>query len=116
MMVRLTPDANEPFEIVGPSQGVYADNQVLIDFGLCSTAQYAENFAVDLYVLERAFISTHPQSENLYAGVLEAYSKTLGEKKWKPIQLKLKEGAESSSFRVTCANLPQFGLGVESEI
>ncbi len=43
--------------------------QVLIDFGLSSTAQYAENYAVDLYVLERAFASTHPASEMLYAGV-----------------------------------------------
>ena len=43
--------------------------QVLIDFGLSSTAQYAENYAVDLYVLERAFASTHPASEGLHAGV-----------------------------------------------
>ncbi|KAK1926211.1 Serine/threonine-protein kinase BUD32 [Papiliotrema laurentii] len=80
MMARLTPHhPSEPFEIV------------LIDFGLSSTAQFPEHFAVDLYVLERAFASTHPQSEALYAGVLEAYAKGLGDKKWKPIEAKLKE-------------------------
>ncbi|WWC97154.1 EKC/KEOPS complex subunit BUD32 [Kwoniella sp. B9012] len=80
MMIRLTPDnKSQPYEIV------------LIDFGLSSTAQFPENYAVDLYVLERAFASTHPKSEKLYAGVLEAYAKGLGEKKWKPIETKLKE-------------------------
>ncbi|OCF36076.1 BUD32 protein kinase [Kwoniella heveanensis CBS 569] len=79
MMVRLTPGETEPFEIV------------MIDFGLSSTAQFPEHYAVDLYVLERAFASTHPQSEGLYAGVLEAYAKGLGEKRWKPIETKLKD-------------------------
>ncbi|UOH83883.1 EKC/KEOPS complex subunit BUD32 [Cryptococcus neoformans] len=64
---------------------------VLIDFGLSSQAQFPENYAVDLYVLERAFASTHPRSEKLYAGVLETYAEGLGEKKWKPIQIKLKD-------------------------
>lgn len=41
----------------------------MIDFGLSSQAQFPENYAVDLYVLERAFASTHPRSEKLYAGV-----------------------------------------------
>lgn len=76
---------------------------MLIDFGLASTANIAESYAVDLYVLERAFASTHPASEGLYAGVsgdlwalltlqvLEAYGAGMGEKKWKPIETKLKE-------------------------
>ncbi|WVO14826.1 EKC/KEOPS complex subunit BUD32 [Cryptococcus depauperatus] len=79
MMIRLTPDALEPYEIV------------LIDFGLSSQAQFAENYAVDLYVLEKAFASTHPKSELLYAGVLEAYAMELGEKRWKPIETRLKD-------------------------
>ena len=33
--------------------------QVLIDFGLSGTTTLAEDKAVDLYVLERAFISAH---------------------------------------------------------
>ncbi|CAK9781783.1 kinase-like protein [Cutaneotrichosporon oleaginosum] len=79
MMVRMTPDGASPYEIV------------LIDFGLASQATLPENYAVDLYVLERAFASTHPASEGMYAGVLEAYAAGLGEKKWKPIEAKLKE-------------------------
>ncbi|WVQ91420.1 EKC/KEOPS complex subunit BUD32 [Cryptococcus gattii] len=79
MMVRLTPGGPGPYEIV------------LIDFGLSFQAQFPENYAVDLYVLERAFASTHPRSEKLYAGVLETYAEGLGEKKWKPIQIKLKD-------------------------
>lgn len=63
----------------------------MIDFGLASQATMPETYAVDLYVLERAFASTHPASEGLYAGVLEAYAAGLGEKKWKPIEIKLKE-------------------------
>ncbi|KAJ2432712.1 TP53 regulating kinase [Coemansia sp. RSA 2424] len=51
-----------------------SDNQlVLIDFGLSQISSSTEDKAVDLYVLERAFISTHPNSERLFATVLEAY-------------------------------------------
>jgi TP53 regulating kinase and related kinases len=38
---------------------------VLIDFGLGSVSTSDEDMAVDLYVLERAFASTHPKSEGL---------------------------------------------------
>ena len=38
---------------------------VLIDFGLGSVSSSEEDMAVDLYVLERAFASTHPRSEGL---------------------------------------------------
>ncbi len=33
--------------------------QVIIDFGLSTTSTVAEDKGVDLYVLERAFISAH---------------------------------------------------------
>ncbi|KAL7418908.1 serine/threonine-protein kinase bud32 [Cryptotrichosporon argae] len=79
MMVRPTPGGREAYEIV------------LIDFGLSTQATLPEHDAVDLYVLERAFASTHPASEALYAGVLDAYARGLGEKKWRPIEAKLKE-------------------------
>jgi tRNA A-37 threonylcarbamoyl transferase component Bud32 len=39
--------------------------QVTIDFGLSYNSSLAEDKAVDLYVLERAFLSTHPSSEVL---------------------------------------------------
>ncbi|KAI9716856.1 MAG: TP53 regulating kinase [Chrysothrix sp. TS-e1954] len=47
---------------------------VLIDFGLSSQTQADEDRAVDLYVLERAFGSTHPQTERLWEEVLSAYA------------------------------------------
>ncbi|KAJ7281839.1 hypothetical protein C8J57DRAFT_1433606 [Mycena rebaudengoi] len=40
---------------------------VLIDFGLSFHSALIEDKAVDLYVLERAFSSTHPDSEPLFA-------------------------------------------------
>ena len=47
---------------------------VLIDFGLACVSSFWEDKAVDLYVLERAFASTHPSSEHLFHRVLEAYA------------------------------------------
>lgn len=44
---------------------------VVIDFGLGSVSTSEEDMAVDLYVLERAFASTHPRSEG---HVLPLYS------------------------------------------
>jgi len=51
---------------------------VLIDFGLSYNAGLAEDKAVDLYVLERAFTSTHPDSQSLFATVLQSYSSSAG--------------------------------------
>ena len=36
----------------------------MIDFGLSSNSSMVEDRAVDLYVLERAFLSTHPNSQD----------------------------------------------------
>ena len=46
---------------------------VLIDFGLSGQSSQDEDKAVDLYVLERAFGSTHPEAEEGFQGVLNAY-------------------------------------------
>lgn len=62
--------------------------QMLIDFGLAYTSNLVEDKAVDLYVLERAFSSTHPASEPLFAGVLQAYEVRMG-KEWKAISRRL---------------------------
>ena len=35
----------------------------MIDFGLSYVRPNIEDFAVDLYVLEKAFLSTHPELE-----------------------------------------------------
>lgn len=47
---------------------------VLIDFGLAQQISQEEDRAVDLYVLERAFGSTHPEMEHLFQHVLTAYA------------------------------------------
>lgn len=46
---------------------------VLIDFGLAGQSIQDEDKAVDLYVLERAFGSTHPKNEGSFQEVLIAY-------------------------------------------
>eukprot|EP00042_Codosiga_hollandica_P019948 m.63001 g.63001 ORF g.63001 m.63001 type:complete len:214 (-) comp49609_c0_seq2:100-741(-) len=46
----------------------------VIDFGLCATSTLIEDKAVDLYVLERAFKSTHPNADELFAQIMTAYS------------------------------------------
>lgn len=49
---------------------------VIIDMGLASGAVQEEERAVDLYVLERAFASTHPRAECIFNEVLEEYGKS----------------------------------------
>ncbi|KAI0247526.1 hypothetical protein BJV78DRAFT_1337909 [Lactifluus subvellereus] len=73
---------------MGNSPGV--QQLVLIDFGLAYTSTLAEDKAVDLYVLERAFASTHPESEPLFVCVLDAYKKKMG-KEWATIGRRLDE-------------------------
>ncbi|KAI6794405.1 hypothetical protein KC363_g5778 [Hortaea werneckii] len=52
---------------------------VLIDFGLALQSVADEDRAVDLYVLERAFGSTHPREEYLFPEVITAYQRTMNE-------------------------------------
>lgn len=49
---------------------------VLIDFGLATSSIQDEDKAVDLYVLERAFGSTHPEAEDEFKEVLKAYGES----------------------------------------
>jgi TP53 regulating kinase and related kinases len=50
----------------------------LLDFGLARVSSNPEEMAVDLYVLERALISTHPELENtpFLPEILKAYKAT----------------------------------------
>ncbi|KAF7983580.1 hypothetical protein HWV62_20461 [Athelia sp. TMB] len=64
---------------------------VLIDFGLAYTSGLVEDKAVDLYVLERAFASTHPDAEPLFASVMRAYARKIG-KEWKAVERRLDDG------------------------
>ncbi|KAI6114643.1 kinase-like domain-containing protein [Pisolithus croceorrhizus] len=63
---------------------------VLIDFGLAYHSTLVEDKAVDLYVLERAFASTHPDAEPLFSSVLASYEKHLG-KHWSAIKKRLND-------------------------
>ena len=71
---------------------------VLIDFGLSYVSALVEDKAVDLYVLERALASTHPEDEakdkkdRYIEKILQAYSKTVGEKEWTKVERRLKDG------------------------
>lgn len=49
---------------------------VLIDFGLAVQSVQEEDKAVDLYVLERAFGSTHPEAEEGFQEVLKEYGES----------------------------------------
>lgn len=49
---------------------------IMIDFGLSSYGQNSEQKGVDLYVLERALLSTHSGVPNLFNTILDAYKVT----------------------------------------
>lgn len=51
-------------------------NFMLIDFGLSQTSSMAEDKGVDLYVLEKAILSTHPNSEHIVTAILSSYAET----------------------------------------
>lgn len=92
--------------------------QVLIDFGLAYNSNLVEDKAVDLYVLERAFASTHPDSEPLFASVLNAYQHRMG-KEWTTVGRRLDDGERvcmiyGGDTYVLC-NL-QYGCEVESGV
>jgi len=72
------------------ARGASSSKLVLIDFGLAYTSTLVEDKAVDLYVLERAFASTHPDSEPMFFAVLEAYKKGMG-KDWTAVERRLED-------------------------
>ncbi|KAI4470396.1 o-sialoglycoprotein endopeptidase [Holotrichia oblita] len=62
---------------------------ILIDFGLSHTDSTIEDKAVDLYVLERAILSTHTTTYNIFTGILNAYK--IENKNYKEVFNKLEE-------------------------
>nr|XP_035154667.2 Na(+)/dicarboxylate cotransporter 3 isoform X4 [Callithrix jacchus] len=64
-------------------------NIVLIDFGLSFISALPEDKGVDLYVLEKAFLSTHPNTETVFEAFLKSYSTS--SKKARPVLKKLDE-------------------------
>ena len=65
-----------------------------IDLDCASQEGSAEDKGVDLYVLERAFLSTHPNTEWIFQEIIKAYKqqygKAVGEviKKFEDIRLR----------------------------
>ena len=64
------------------------DTLTLIDFGLSGVKPTTEDQGVDIYVLERAMLSTHPDSEALFAEVLNGYQAVASKKAWKNVAVK----------------------------
>ncbi|XP_053430617.1 EKC/KEOPS complex subunit TP53RK [Nycticebus coucang] len=64
-------------------------NIVLIDFGLSFVSGLPEDKGVDLYVLEKAFLSTHPNTETVFEALLKSYF--ISSKKPRPVLKKLDE-------------------------
>lgn len=63
----------------------------LIDFGLSQLDASSEDKAVDLYVLERALVSTHKNSEELFKLILKAYGSVFKKKGCVEVMNKLDE-------------------------
>ncbi len=91
---------------------------MLIDFGLSYTSNLVEDKAVDLYVLERAFSSTHPDSEEFvsfhrlmtkFESILLEYEKQ--SKDALNVLKKLEEGISIVFF-----SNKKLGEGAESEL
>ena len=73
----LAPQKNEGSNGDADTEGSLLNGDViLIDFGLASVSKFEEDRAVDLYVLERAFGSTHPRAEGLFSEALVAYGES----------------------------------------
>ncbi|TRY72748.1 hypothetical protein TCAL_06717 [Tigriopus californicus] len=64
---------------------------VLIDFGLGFAEGSAEDKGVDLYVLERAFLSTHPNTEAIFDAIMKAYKSDVPQKDCSEILKKYEE-------------------------
>lgn len=67
-----------------------------IDFGLSQSSQSAEDMAVDLYVLERALLSSHAQGDAIFKDILEGYKEGFFDvdknyNKYKSVENKFKE-------------------------
>ena len=80
MMLRPTrkTERKEDIQNLADAEGaeVMKGDIVLIDFGLAGQSIQDEDKAVDLYVLERAFGSTHPEVEDKFQEVLNVYGRS----------------------------------------
>ncbi|XP_077282924.1 TP53 regulating kinase [Arctopsyche grandis] len=68
-MLLAKPEELDPKEYDGPDNGEI----VMLDFGLSRVDNSAEDKGVDLYVLERALISTHSTLPHMFENILQVY-------------------------------------------
>ena len=73
---------------------------VLIDFGLSFVSSLAEDKGVDLYVLERAFLSTHPNTEDIFQLLIENYKANSSKEAARSVIHKLDEVRQRGRKRV----------------
>lgn len=59
--------------LLRPGQDDVESQLFLIDFGLSYISSLPEDKGVDLYVLEKAFLSTHPTTKELFEKLLKSY-------------------------------------------
>uniref|UniRef100_A0A7S1PFS0 non-specific serine/threonine protein kinase n=1 Tax=Percolomonas cosmopolitus TaxID=63605 RepID=A0A7S1PFS0_9EUKA len=71
LMVRYKHDNDNTSDDKGAE--VDWERPVFIDFGLSYVSAHTEDKAVDLYVLERAILSTHKDASELFKAILEGY-------------------------------------------
>jgi TP53 regulating kinase-like protein len=76
LMLRALPRRNDRGDEEDKEGEILDGEIILIDFGLAHQNAVDEDRAVDLYVLERAFGSTHPRAEGLFGEVLATYGKS----------------------------------------
>ena len=89
MMLRPWPSGTNNGHPQGEEEKLLDGEIVAIDFGLASQSSSDEDRAVDLYVLERAFASTHPRAEPLFDELLQGYKSSF--KQTAPVLRKLED-------------------------
>lgn len=76
--------------------------QTLIDFGLSYSSTLVEDKAVDLYVLERALLSTHPRcAARMFDAILDAYVQA-SVKHGKAVRVRFEQGMLRQSWWESC--------------
>lgn len=100
--------ANDASQATGGSSDISLPSIALIDFGLSYVSTLVEDKAVDLYVLERALASTHPEDEmrerkeeRYIEKILAAYAKRVGEKEWIRVERRLRDGELRFGFQTS---------------
>lgn len=98
--------ANDASQATGGSSDISLPSIALIDFGLSYVSTLVEDKAVDLYVLERALASTHPEDEmrerkeeRYIEKILAAYAQGVGEKEWTKVEKRLRDGEFRFGFK-----------------